>query len=56
MIDIYRKKLLDTLSIDALKYVVSISVKPGSDGNVFATANRDRVLRIFDTRRSTAGE
>ena len=56
MIDIYRKKLLNTFSIDALKYVVSFSLKPGSDGNVFATANRDHVLRVFDTRRSTAGE
>ena len=40
-----------------MKSVVSISLKPGSDGNIFATAalyNSD--LRIFDIRRSTLGE
>ena len=35
----------------------SISLQPGSDGNVFAMADLfNGVLRIFDIRRSTSGE
>ena len=35
---------------------VAISLQPGSDGNVFATAGIDHVIRIFDTRRKPLGE
>ena len=38
---------------EAIELVLSISLKPGSDGNVFATACIDHVLRIFDIRRNT---
>ena len=36
-----------------MKRLLSISLKSGSDLNVFATACNDDVLRIFDIRRST---
>jgi len=41
-----------------MKGVMSISLKPGSDGNVFATAEFSigGILRIFDIRRSTSSE
>ena len=35
---------------------VAISLQPGSDGNVFATAGFDHVIRLFDTRRKPLGE
>ena len=39
-----------------MKDVMSISLKSGSDGNVFATADLNGALRIFDIRRSTSSE
>ena len=36
-----------------MERVLSISLKPGSDGNVFAAACIDHVLRIFDIHRRT---
>jgi len=35
--------------------VSSIALPTGSDGNVFATASDDCILRIFDIRCSTNG-
>ena len=40
-----------------MKDVMSISLKSGSDGNVFATADfNGGVLRFFDIRRNTSSE
>jgi len=38
-----------------MKCVSSISLKPGTDGNVFAAAYDD-TLRIFDIRNSTSSK
>jgi len=36
--------------------VVTLSLKPDNDRNVFATANNcDNILRIFDARKNTSG-
>ena len=35
---------------------VAISLQPGNDGNLFATAGIDHVIRLFDTRRKPLGE
>ena len=44
-------------TIDEMKYVVSISLQPGSGGNILATADLfDSALRIFDVRRSRSSE
>ena len=48
---------MNTVASPTMKDVMSISLKPGSDGNVFATADfRYGALRIFDIRRSTSSE
>ena len=40
-----------------MKNVMSISLKLGSDGKIFAAVDLNPgVLRIFDIRRSTSGE
>ena len=41
---------MTSVANEAMERVLSISFKPGSDGNVFATAFVGRVLRIFDIR------
>ena len=49
---------MNTVASPTMKNVMSISLKLGSDGNVFATAElaNGGVLRIFDIRRSTSSE
>jgi hypothetical protein len=54
--DIYnRTKRLDSVASGRMKCVSSISLKPGTDGNVFAAAYDDN-LRIFDIRNSTSSK
>ena len=36
--------------------VNSISLQPGANGNFFASASKDGILRLFDTRRNKTGE
>ena len=57
LVDIHRKKLLNSVENDTMKNAISISLKPGSNGNVFATADfSSGDLRIFDIRQSTSSE
>ena len=57
MADIHREKLLNSVENDTMKNAISISLKPGSNGNVFATADfSSGDLRIFDIRQSTSSE
>ena len=50
-----RTKRLDSVTSGRMKCVSSISLKPGTDGNVFAAAYDD-TLRIFDIRNSTSSK
>ena len=49
-----RKKLYN--SFQHSDSVYSISLQPGNEGNIFATACGDGILRLFDTRRNKKGE
>lgn len=51
--DVETKKLLHSVTCDSMEGVYCISLKPDSDGNVFATATFNGVF-IFDTRHSTS--
>ena len=44
---------------DAFKHphnVKTIALQPDTNGNLFATACYDRILRLFDTRRNSTGK
>ena len=38
-------------SFDHLKTVFGLALQPGADGNVIATACKDGIIRLYDTRK-----